>query len=436
MAVVRLDQITQRFRHKPDAVTSRIGRSPCRTRSALNESAQVWAPAFAPGIMGGRNTKMPAHSNSLSCCAFPARCTLVSKRPSRRREQLRISCRGLSEHPGAHLVTFKGPVTIERRRLATSEENMDKPPTVSVIIIFFNVRDFLEEAINSVVGQTYSDWELLLVDDGSTDGSAGIALKFARLHRGKVRYLTHRGRKNRGMSASRNLGISNATGDYVTFLDGDDVWFLKTLEQRVCILRNQPGAAMVFGNREYWQSWTGDPGACDTKSQHKIECDRLFRPPTLLDMVYVKCKMPNPGSDIIFKREVAIRLGGYEEQFEGLFEDQVFLVKVFLREWVFVSDACWTRYRQRPNSSVAIATGSNEYARLLVSFLQWRENYLSQNGMRGTQIWKATHDALWYHQHPKLYRLSLIARVRGRWIKRFWVQVAKHKSNRKYDNDC
>src|SRR5918994_2063107 len=95
---------------------------------------------------------------------------------------------------------------------------------VSCIVIFLDEERFIEEAIKSVFAQTYENWELLLVDDGSTDGSTQIALRYAERHPGKVRYLEHPGHQNRGMSASRNLGISQAKGEYVALLDADDVW--------------------------------------------------------------------------------------------------------------------------------------------------------------------------------------------------------------------
>src|SRR5690349_14319499 len=101
---------------------------------------------------------------------------------------------------------------------------MSNNPSVSIIVIFLNAVQFIEEAIESVFGQSYDDWELLLVDDGSTDGSAEAAARYAEQWPDKVRYLTHAGRRNRGMSASRNLGIKQARGRYVAFLDADDVW--------------------------------------------------------------------------------------------------------------------------------------------------------------------------------------------------------------------
>src|SRR2546422_6997659 len=102
---------------------------------------------------------------------------------------------------------------------------------VSVITIFYNAERFLREAIESVFAQTYYPWELLLVDDGSVDKSTDIALEYARIYPEKVRYVEHNGHRNLGMSASRNLGIAHAKGEYVTLLDADDVWFPQTLDR-------------------------------------------------------------------------------------------------------------------------------------------------------------------------------------------------------------
>src|SRR5918999_1055965 len=113
---------------------------------------------------------------------------------------------------------------------------MSSKPLVSVIMIFLNAEKFIEEAIESVFAQTYDSWELLLVDDGSTDDSTDIALRYAQQNPERVRYLEHDSHLNRGMSASRNLGITHAIGEYIAFLDADDVWLPHKLEQQVAIL--------------------------------------------------------------------------------------------------------------------------------------------------------------------------------------------------------
>src|SRR5262245_51717549 len=90
---------------------------------------------------------------------------------------------------------------------------------VSIVTPFLNAGTFIQEAVDSVLVQTYPHWELLLVDDGSTDESTAIAQAFAAAHPHRIRYLSHEGCVNKGASASRNLGTRVARGKYVAFLD-------------------------------------------------------------------------------------------------------------------------------------------------------------------------------------------------------------------------
>src|SRR5947199_8449305 len=123
---------------------------------------------------------------------------------------------------------------------------MHNKPLVSVVVIFLNAEEFIQVAIESVLAQTYEEWELLVVDDGSTDKSRSIALQYVEKHPNKIRYLEHAGRQNRGMSASRNLGIANAKGEYIALLDADDVWIAKKLMHQVGRIESHHSAAMSF----------------------------------------------------------------------------------------------------------------------------------------------------------------------------------------------
>ena len=100
---------------------------------------------------------------------------------------------------------------------------MTNQPLVSVVLIFWNAERFIAEAIESVFAQTYRTWELLLVDDGSSDSSTTIARSYSERDPQHMHYLEHPGHVNHNMSASRNLGIGNAQKAYVAFLDTDDV---------------------------------------------------------------------------------------------------------------------------------------------------------------------------------------------------------------------
>lgn len=97
---------------------------------------------------------------------------------------------------------------------------------VSIIIPVYNVQKFLREALDSVIQQTYKKLEIIIIDDGSTDGSSEICDEYARNDRRLI--VVHQ--KNRGLSAARNKGLDIMTGDVISFLDSDDVYHVHFIE--------------------------------------------------------------------------------------------------------------------------------------------------------------------------------------------------------------
>jgi glycosyltransferase involved in cell wall biosynthesis len=279
---------------------------------------------------------------------------------------------------------------------------------VSIIVIFFNARQFIEQAIESIFAQTYDRWELLLVDDGATDGSTEVALVCARDFPNKVRYLTHESRSNRGMSASRNLGVRHARGDLLAFLDADDVWYPDKLERQIEILERHPRAGMVTGATLHWYSWTGRAGDAkrDRIALPSEPRDRLVEPPALaLQLRPLGNGLPFSNSGTMLRREVIDRVGGYEDRFPGLFEDQAFLTKVYLSTPVYVASACWDCYRQHAQSCCARAKAAGARPALRRQFLLWLEGYLRSAGLEGTPIWRALQHALLEYRRPARYWL-------------------------------
>ncbi len=290
---------------------------------------------------------------------------------------------------------------------------MDRQPLVSVVTIFKDAEQFLAESRESVFAQSYPNWELLLIDDGSCDGSTEMARRYEREHADRIRYFEHAGHSNRGMSASRNLGISQARGEYVALLDADDVWLPSRLEEQVALFAAHPQAAMIYGNRQYWTSWEGGSRdvRADIVSEHGIPGDRLIHPPELFLLTYGEQRATNPGSDVIFRREAALRLGGFEEAFRTMYEDQAFLVKVFLNEAVFVSDRCWMKYRQHQGSCVARwARDGDGPETSWQSFLWWIEGYLARREIRDRRVWAAVKKAMRPYRHPWWHRLLRLSR--------------------------
>ncbi|WP_460208282.1 glycosyltransferase [Scytonema sp. NUACC21] len=300
-------------------------------------------------------------------------------------------------------------------------------------MIFLNAEKFFEEAIESVLAQTYDNWELLLVDDGSTDNSTEIALRYAKQHPSKVRYLEHEGHQNRGMSASRNLGVSNARGQYIALLDADDIWLPQKLEKQVAILEAQPEAAMVYSSTYQWFSWTGDPETAqlDFKRPLGVQPDTLLQPPKLL-ISYLEGKAFTPGTCSVLIRHEAIQdVGGFEEFFRGLYEDQIFFFKLCLKAPVFVESGCWDRYRQHPSSCCQVAISQGQFHPLKpndfhLTVLNWLEKYLSEQEVKDTEVWQALKKAMWPYHYPTLYRLSQYAQqLKEGGIKRLVKSIAR-----------
>ncbi len=119
---------------------------------------------------------------------------------------------------------------------------------VSVVMSFFQAERCIVEAIESVRAQTWPEWELVPVDDGSSDGSSAIAHDYATRFPNQIRYLQPPGGMNRGMTASRNLGTAAARGSGLAFLDADDVWMPQRPERHLALLERLPRPAVVIGS--------------------------------------------------------------------------------------------------------------------------------------------------------------------------------------------
>lgn len=296
-------------------------------------------------------------------------------------------------------------------------EHINTKPLVSGIMIFLNGEKFIEEAIESVFAQTYDHWELLLVDDGSTDSSTAIAQRYARKCSEKVRYLEHEGHQNRGMSATRNLGIHHAKGEYIAFLDADDIWLPQKLERQLAILESQPEAAMVFGPTQYWYSWTGksEDSQRDSLREIGVQANTLFKPPVLLSLLLRKEANAPATCSVLMRREVFAKTGGFEEAFRGLFEDRAFFAKVYFKIPVFVTSEYWDRYRQHPDSTCHVAQKTGKYNPFRASephlnFLNWMREYLSQQEFNNSEVWQALQIGLLPYQAPILHYLYQIKR--------------------------
>lgn len=303
----------------------------------------------------------------------------------------------------------------------TAAPTTSAPPLVSAVIIFLNGERFIGEAIESVLAQAYANWELLLVDDGSTDGATAIARSYAERFPDRVRYLEHDGHANRGMSASRNLGIRHARGEFIAFLDADDVWLPNKLADQVPMLVSRPQVAMLYGRTHIWFGWTGEPAdaARDYVTQFNGLTGRVVDGRELLaTFLGSEDHLPCTCS-VLVRKDAAERAGLFEESFRTTYEDMAFYAKLFPRSRVYVADGCWDRYRQHPQSSChqAIASGDhdpNRPSRDRERYLRFVERHLNETGVDDPALRGVLAKQLWPYRHASAYaayrRLRAFAR--------------------------
>jgi glycosyltransferase involved in cell wall biosynthesis len=271
-------------------------------------------------------------------------------------------------------------------------------PRVSSIIIVYNGEAFLDEAIRSVIAQTFQDWELIVVDDGSTDSSLAIANGYAAADPVRIRAIRHPDGRNHGMGATRNLGISQARGDYIGFLDADDVWVPEKLEEQVSILDREVTAGLIYGRTLVWDSWSDGNHTTDFYYDLGVTPDRLYQPPVLFDVLLTNKYQTPTTCNALMRAGLVAAVGGFDAVFRGMFEDQTFFAKALICAPAYVSSRSWARYRQHAQScsSLSNASRGDEAARL--AYLRWLRRYLAGRKI-GTQsrllLWRELIAALW-----------------------------------------
>jgi glycosyltransferase involved in cell wall biosynthesis len=291
---------------------------------------------------------------------------------------------------------------------------MSEMPLVSVVVPFLDVAPYLAEAIESVRAQTYRNWELLLCDDGGTDGSAEIARRYAALEPGRIRHLTHEGRAHLGASAARNLGLRHARGELIALLDGDDVWLPNKLADQIALLAAHPEADAVYGLTELWHSWTGAPedAARDVTPPSGVPDHSLLPRRALLSGMLRREVLVPCTCSIVMRADAVRRAGGFADEFTGIYDDVVFYSRLSLVASVLFVERCWDRYRQHPASTYAGVRRRGEGRDARRRYLEWLESYLARSDARDDGTLRvALRAAMRRVRHPRLF--GLIDRTRA-----------------------
>jgi GT2 family glycosyltransferase len=171
------------------------------------------------------------------------------------------------------------------------------PPQVSVVIPTYNRLRMLPDAIDSVLAQTYRDFELIVVNDGSQDGTAE---EIAACYGTAVRVVTQ---PRRGVAAARNLGVQCSRGAYLAFLDSDDLWRPRKLETQMSLMHRQTRWRIC----QTEEIWIRNGVRVNPKKRHRKPSGDIFR--ASLDLCLVS------PSAALMTRELFERTGGFDESF-------------------------------------------------------------------------------------------------------------------------
>ena len=196
-------------------------------------------------------------------------------------------------------------------------------PLVSVIIPTFNAARYITCAVDSALAQTYSPIEVIVVDDGSTDNTAQVLDPYKSSN---VRYIFQR--NSGSVGAVRNRGIREARGEFLAFLDADDLWLPEKLEQQIPVLLSNPKVGLVHSNFDYLDEETGRMFAI-TRPRHKLvgRCyTRLFFRNTIF------------ASSVVLRRECLDDVGIFDEEIPSGVEDYDLWLRVARQyEFAYVS---------------------------------------------------------------------------------------------------
>jgi len=186
--------------------------------------------------------------------------------------------------------------------------------TVSIVICVYNGARFLAETMESVRAQTHEDWDLIAVDDGSTDGSADIVRRFADARISLIH------QENRGAAAALATGIAAARGEFVALLDQDDLWHPDKLACHIARMRDAPSVALTFS----WFTYVDQSGR--SIGLRSRRCHGTFDFRSLFSDFVIGAT-----SNVVIRRDVIVPAGGVDPSFPRMYDLDLILRTALLR---------------------------------------------------------------------------------------------------------
>lgn len=239
---------------------------------------------------------------------------------------------------------------------------MSNDPKASIFIPSFNHAQFLPEAIESVLAQTYPHIELVIVDDGSTDGSLEIANSYAQKHPSTVRVFTHENHANLGISATVNEGFKRSTGDFFSGLPSDDMLLPDKVEKQVRFLQSHPDVGFVYAKVQ-----------CVDHEGNTIANtfgDDVTNDPRPIERLIVANAVP--GMSVLARRECFERVGDHTPGL--LYSDWEFWIRMASQFQLAFINECMVRFRVHNYNTSVGTTQDQDLQRGLAVMTSLREN--------------------------------------------------------------
>ena len=215
-------------------------------------------------------------------------------------------------------------------------------PKVSVIIPAYNQAKYLEDALNSVRNQTFEDWECIIVNDGSTDNTEEIAKKFVNLDI-RFKYIYQ---ENKGLAGARNTGLKHAKGDFIQFLDSDDVSDKRKLEIQVNELANNPSYDVANSDVIFFWGKSTDYYSSIKYFNLGVLYDQLDR------LTKLDGNIPSPVHCFLLRKNVFQDIGFFDELFNGN-EDRFFWSKYCCNGGKFLYTCGYLAYYRQSSDSMS-----------------------------------------------------------------------------------
>ena len=258
-------------------------------------------------------------------------------------------------------------------------------PAVSVLMPMFNAARYVAEAIESVRAQTFDRWELIIVDDGSTDDSYAIGRRYAEREPDKIRLFQHPDCANHGLSRTLNYAAARAASSYVAFLDADDTWMPDRLAYDVAVLDADPAIAAVISNTLYWWMDEDRPAWVD-QFHSPVNC--VWPPRSFFSSAWLRQESDIPCITAFTARKAILRdLGGFDESY-SVAQDMKIIAEVAFRYPVFVTDACNTEYRRTRESLWSRSVMEGRDAECRRRFRKWMKALIERDAADDPAILK------------------------------------------------